>query len=100
VLVPPMKSRSSRDRRESARERGRLTRSYPSTAPNLRVPEAKRIEMPSERRAWGVGSKLSTDSTSCFAPWLNVIRRDGTGLTRIPVEGTPAESEMPDWIGA
>jgi hypothetical protein len=66
VLVPPMKPRPSRDRRESARERGRLTRSYPSpTAPNLRVPQAKRIEMPSERRAWGVGSKLSTDSTSC-----------------------------------
>lgn len=35
-----------------------------------------------------------------FAPWLNVIRPDGTGLTRIPVEGTPAEPEMPDWIGA
>jgi Tol biopolymer transport system component len=34
-----------------------------------------------------------------FAPWLNVIRPDGTGLTRIPVEGTPAEPEMPDWIG-
>jgi len=35
-----------------------------------------------------------------FAPWLNVIRPDGTGLTRIPVERTPAEPEMPDWIGA
>jgi len=35
-----------------------------------------------------------------FAPWLNVIRPDGTGLTRLPVEGTPAEPEMPDWIGA
>jgi Tol biopolymer transport system component len=35
-----------------------------------------------------------------FAPWLNVIRPDGTGLTRIPIEGTPAEPEMPDWIGA
>ena len=35
-----------------------------------------------------------------FAPWLNAIRPDGTGLTRIPVEGTPAEPEMPDWIGA
>jgi TolB protein len=35
-----------------------------------------------------------------FAPWLNVIRPDGTGLARIPVEGTPAEPEMPDWIGA
>jgi Tol biopolymer transport system component len=35
-----------------------------------------------------------------FAPWLNVIRPDGTGLTRIPVQGTPAEPEMPDWIGA
>jgi TolB protein len=35
-----------------------------------------------------------------FAPWLNVIRPDGTGLSRIPVEGTPAEPEMPDWIGA
>jgi dipeptidyl aminopeptidase/acylaminoacyl peptidase len=34
-----------------------------------------------------------------FAPWLNVIRPDGTGLTRIPVEATPAEPEMPDWIG-
>jgi TolB protein len=33
-----------------------------------------------------------------FAPWLNVIRPDGTGLTRIPVEGTPAEPEMPDWV--
>jgi len=22
----------------------------------------------------------------------------GTGLTRIPVEGTPAEPEMPDWV--
>jgi len=35
-----------------------------------------------------------------FAPQLNVIRPDGTGLTRIPVEGTSAEPEMPDWIGA
>ena len=35
-----------------------------------------------------------------FAPWLNVIRPDGTGLTRMPVEGTSAEPEMPDWIGA
>lgn len=35
-----------------------------------------------------------------FAPWLNVIRPDGSGLTRLPVEGTPAEPEMPDWIGA
>jgi TolB protein len=35
-----------------------------------------------------------------FAPWLNVIRPDGTGLTRIPIGGTPAEPEMPDWIGA
>lgn len=35
-----------------------------------------------------------------FAPFLNVIRADGTGLSRIPVEGTPAEPEMPDWIGA
>jgi Tol biopolymer transport system component len=35
-----------------------------------------------------------------FAPWLNVIRPDGTGLTRIPIEGTAAEPEMPDWIGA
>jgi TolB protein len=35
-----------------------------------------------------------------FAPWLNVIRPDGTGLTRIPVEETSAEPEMPDWIGA
>jgi hypothetical protein len=34
------------------------------------------------------------------APWLNVIRPDGTGLTRMPVEATPAESEMPDWVGA
>jgi Tol biopolymer transport system component len=34
-----------------------------------------------------------------FAPWLNVIRPDGTGLARIPVEGTSAEPEMPDWIG-
>jgi Tol biopolymer transport system component len=32
-----------------------------------------------------------------FAPWLNVIRPDGTGLTRIPVDGTSAEPEMPDW---
>jgi Tol biopolymer transport system component len=35
-----------------------------------------------------------------FAPWLNVIRPDGSGLTRIPVEGTSAEPEMPDWIEA
>jgi Tol biopolymer transport system component len=35
-----------------------------------------------------------------FAPWLNVIRPDGTGLARIPVKGTPAEPEMPDWVGA
>jgi hypothetical protein len=35
-----------------------------------------------------------------FAPWLNVIRPDGTGLRRISVDGTPAEPEMPDWIGA
>jgi dipeptidyl aminopeptidase/acylaminoacyl peptidase len=35
-----------------------------------------------------------------FAPWLNVIRPDGTGLTQITVDGTPAEPEMPDWIGA
>jgi hypothetical protein len=35
-----------------------------------------------------------------FAPWLNVIRPDGIGLIRLPVEGTPAEPEMPDWIGA
>jgi TolB protein len=35
-----------------------------------------------------------------FAPWLNVIRPDGTGLTRIAVEGTPAEPEMPDWIAS
>jgi Tol biopolymer transport system component len=35
-----------------------------------------------------------------FAPWLNVIRTDGTGLARISVDGTPAEPEMPDWVGA
>jgi hypothetical protein len=35
-----------------------------------------------------------------FAPWLNVIRPDGTALTRIPIEGTPAEAQLPDWIGA
>jgi TolB protein len=35
-----------------------------------------------------------------FAPWLNVIRPDGTGLARIPAEGSPAEPEMPDWVGA
>jgi Tol biopolymer transport system component len=35
-----------------------------------------------------------------FAPFLNVIRADGTGLIRLPVEGAPAEPEMPDWIGA
>ncbi len=35
-----------------------------------------------------------------FAPFLNVIRPDGTGLTRIPVEGTSAEPEMPDWVRA
>jgi TolB protein len=34
-----------------------------------------------------------------FGPELNVIRPDGTGLTRIRVEGTPAEPEMPDWVG-
>jgi TolB protein len=34
-----------------------------------------------------------------FAPFLNVIRADGTGLVRIPVAGVPAEPEMPDWIG-
>ena len=34
-----------------------------------------------------------------FAPFLNVIRADGTGLIRLPVEGAPAEPEMPDWIG-
>jgi Tol biopolymer transport system component len=33
-----------------------------------------------------------------FAPFLNVIRPDGTGLTRIPVEGIGAEPEMPDWV--
>jgi Tol biopolymer transport system component len=33
-----------------------------------------------------------------FAPHLNVIRPDGTGLTRITVEGIPAEPEMPDWV--
>jgi TolB protein len=34
-----------------------------------------------------------------FAPFLNVIRPDGSGLARIPVEGTAAEPTMPDWIG-
>ena len=32
-----------------------------------------------------------------FAPHLNVIRPDGTGLTQIPVRDLPAEAEMPDW---
>lgn len=32
-----------------------------------------------------------------FAPFLNVIRPDGTGFRRIPVRGLPAEPEMPDW---
>jgi TolB protein len=34
-----------------------------------------------------------------FSPFLNVIRADGSGLIRLPVEGVPAEPEMPDWIG-
>ncbi|HJV04495.1 MAG TPA: hypothetical protein VJ868_04455, partial [Actinomycetota bacterium] len=35
-----------------------------------------------------------------FAPGLNVIRPDGTGLTRIPPEDLPPEPLFPDWIGA
>ena len=34
-----------------------------------------------------------------FAPHLNVIRADGTGLIRLPVDNVPAEPEMPDWVG-
>jgi Tol biopolymer transport system component len=34
-----------------------------------------------------------------FAPGLNVIRPDGTGLTRISPEDLPPEPQMPDWIG-
>ena len=33
-----------------------------------------------------------------FAPFLDVIRADGTGLIRLPVQGAPTEPEMPDWI--
>jgi TolB protein len=32
-----------------------------------------------------------------FAPELNVMRPDGSGLARIDVKGLPAEPEMPDW---
>jgi Tol biopolymer transport system component len=32
-----------------------------------------------------------------FAPGLNVIRPDGSGLARIRPKGLPAEPEMPDW---
>jgi TolB protein len=52
-------------------------------------------------RTYGQFSVWSPDGQYIlFAPWLNVIRPDGTGLTRIPVDGTSAEPEMPDWIGA
>jgi Tol biopolymer transport system component len=34
-----------------------------------------------------------------FAPGLNVIRADGSGLVQLRVKGLPSEPEMPDWIG-
>jgi hypothetical protein len=34
-----------------------------------------------------------------LAPHLSLIRADGTGLIRLPVENVPAEPEMPDWVG-
>jgi Tol biopolymer transport system component len=50
-------------------------------------------------RTFGQFSAWSPDGAYIlFAPYLNVIRPDGTGLTRIPVEGLPGEPEMPDWI--
>jgi TolB protein len=32
-----------------------------------------------------------------FAPELNIMRPDGSGLTRLPVESLPPEPLMPDW---
>ena len=50
-------------------------------------------------RTFGQFSVWSPDGEYIlFAPFLNVIRADGTGLTRIPMEGAPAEPEMPDWV--
>jgi Tol biopolymer transport system component len=50
-------------------------------------------------RTFGQFAEWSPDGRYIlFAPHLNVIRPDGSGLVRIAVEGTPAEPEMPDWI--
>ncbi len=52
-------------------------------------------------RTFGQFSAWSPDGEYIvFAPFLNVIRPDGTGLVRIPVEGVPGEPEMPDWTAA